>query len=387
MKEIILNLFKKNYKEDSEPRKKVYGKLSGIIGIGVNILLCSSKLIIGFISGSLAIMADALNNLSDTGASVISLVTLKLSMKPADKEHPFGHARIEYVSSLIISFLILLVGFEMISDSVNSFIEGVNIPEFKAVTIIVLALAVVLKLVLGLIQGRIGKIIDSSTLKASAIDSLLDSISTFAVLVSSIIIHYTKFYYLDAIVGLGVSALIMVAGIRILNETKNSILGEAPVDNTVSSIMKILEDYKDILGTHDLIVHNYGPGHTIVSFHAEVDGKGDIFLLHDTIDNVEKRLNEDLGIMCTIHLDPILKDDPVTDEYKESLIRVINKIDENLSMHDFRVVIGNTHTNLIFDIVLPFDSAFTPKEITEIIKQRVSEEMLNCFCVITVDRG
>lgn len=387
MKEIILNLFKKNYKEDSELRKKVYGKLSGIIGIGTNILLCTSKLIIGLISGSIAIMADALNNLSDTGASVISLVTLKLSMKPADKEHPFGHARIEYVSSLIISFLILLVGFEMISDSVTSFFEGVNIPEFKAVTLIVLALAVVLKLILGLIQGRIGRIIDSSTLKASSVDSLLDSISTLAVLISSIIIHYTEFYYLDAIVGLGVSVLIIVAGIRILNETKNSILGEAPVEDTVESIMSILEDYEDILGTHDLIVHNYGPGHTIVSFHAEVDGKGDIFLLHDTIDNVEKRLNEELGIMCTVHLDPILKDDPITDEYKAKLTEVISKIDKDLSIHDFRVVVGNTHTNLIFDVVLPFGSRLAPNEITEVIKERVSEEMLNCFCVITVDRG
>ena len=387
MKEIILNLFKKNYKEDSELRKKVYGKLSGIIGIGTNILLCTSKLIIGLISGSIAIMADALNNLSDTGASVISLVTLKLSMKPADKEHPFGHARIEYVSSLIISFLILLVGFEMISDSVTSFFEGVNIPEFKAVTLIVLALAVVLKIILGLIQGRIGRIIDSSTLKASSVDSLLDSISTLAVLISSIIIHYTEFYYLDAIVGLGVSVLIIVAGIRILNETKNSILGEAPVEDTVESIMSILEDYEDILGTHDLIVHNYGPGHTIVSFHAEVDGKGDIFLLHDTIDNVEKRLNEELGIMCTIHLDPILKDDPITDEYKAKLTEVISKIDKDLSIHDFRVVVGNTHTNLIFDVVLPFGSRLAPNEITEVIKERVSEEMLNCFCVITVDRG
>ena len=386
MKEIFLNLFKKNYKEESEPKKKVYGKLSGIIGIGANIILCTSKLIIGLLSGSIAIMADALNNLSDTGASVISLVTLKLSMKPADKEHPFGHARIEYVSSLIISFLILLVGFEMISDSVSSFFNGFNIPEFKLVTLIVLALAVVMKLILGLIQRKIGGIIDSSTLKASGVDSLLDSISTLAVLISSIIIHYTGFYYLDAIVGLGVSALIMVAGIRILNETKNSILGEAPVDDTVNSIMEILKDYDDILGTHDLIVHNYGPGHTIVSFHAEVDGKGDIFLLHDTIDNVEKRLSEELGIMCTIHLDPILKDDPITDNYKAELIDVIAKIDSSISIHDFRVVVGNTHTNLIFDVVLPFDAGFTPAEITEAIKARVSEEMTDCFCVITVDR-
>lgn len=387
MKEIILNLFKNNYKEQSETKKKLYGKLSGIIGIGANVILCTAKLIIGLLSGSIAIMADALNNLSDTGASVISLVTLRLSMKPADKEHPFGHARIEYVSSLIISFLILLVGFEMISDAVSSFINGFNIPEFKLITLIILALAVVMKLVLGLIQRKIGNVIDSSTLKASAIDSLLDSISTFAVLVSSIIIHYTDFYYLDAIVGLAVSALIMVAGIRILNETKNSILGEAPVDDTVSSIMEILKDYEDILGTHDLIVHNYGPGHTIVSFHAEVDGKGDIFLLHDTIDNIEKRLNEELGIMCTIHLDPILKDDPITDKYKAELVDVITKIDSAISIHDFRVVVGTTHTNLIFDVVLPFDSSFSPKEITEAIKERVGEEMKDCFCVITVDRG
>ena len=386
MKEIFLNLFKKNYKEESEPKKKLYGKLSGIIGIGANVILCTSKLIIGLLSGSIAIMADALNNLSDTGASVISLVTLRLSMKPADKEHPFGHARIEYVSSLIISFLILLVGFEMISDAVSSFINGFNIPEFKLVTLIVLALAVVMKLILGLIQRKIGNVIDSSTLKASAIDSLLDSISTFAVLVSSIIIHYTDFYYLDAIVGLGVSALIMVAGIRILNETKNSILGEAPVDDTVSSITEILKDYEDILGTHDLIVHNYGPGHTIVSFHAEVDGKGDIFLLHDTIDNVEKRLNEELGIMCTIHLDPILKDDPITDKYKADLVNVISKIDSTISIHDFRVVVGTTHTNLIFDVAVTDEFPLSDRDMCEYIEREVKKISPTYNTVITVDR-
>ena len=387
MKEIILNLFKKDYKEENEQQKKLYGRFSGILGIVVNVILCSSKLIIGLISGSIAIMADALNNLSDTGASIISIVTLKLSMKPADKEHPFGHARIEYVSSLIISFLILLVGFEMISDSLSSFINGITPPEFKVITLIILGAAILFKLILGLVQRKIGNIIDSSTLKASGVDSLLDSISTLAVLISSIIIHYTAFYYLDALVGLAVSALIIVAGIRILIDTKNSILGEAPVEDTVIAIMEILKDYDDILGTHDLIVHNYGPGHIIVSFHAEVDGNGDIFLLHDTIDNVEKRLSDELGIMCTIHLDPILKDDPITEEYKARLFEVITDIEENISIHDFRVVVGNTHTNLIFDVVLPFDARLGPQEIKEVITKRVSEKMENCFCVITVDRG
>ena len=387
MKELFFN-----YKKSSEScpitedKRIFYGKLAGVVGIITNICLSLSKLLIGLISGSLAIVADALNNLSDVGASVISVVTLKLSSKPADKEHPFGHARIEYVSSLIISFLILLVGFEMITDSIKSIISPSASGEITTVTVVVLSVAVAAKLLLGLFQMRTGRLVESSTIRASGQDSLLDSISTAAVLACSIIIKYTELYIIDSIVGLLVSLLIILAGIRILNETKNSILGEAPVEETINSIKEIVKSYPDVIGMHDLIVHNYGPGHFVASFHAEVDGKGDIFALHDTIDNIEKRLICELGILCTIHLDPILIGDPLTDELKALVERAVNEISPEIGIHDFRVVVGKTHTNLIYDLAVPFDIKLSDDQVKDAVSNEIQKTAPSCFSVITIDR-
>lgn len=388
MTKLLVKLFVKNSENTSDPSVRgAYGALSGFVGITTNILLSALKLVLGLLSGSLAIMADALNNLSDAGASVITLVSFRMSAKPADREHPFGHARIEYIASMAVSFLILLVGFEMISDSISSLISGGKPADTKIITLIMLGFAVVFKLWLAIFYHTVGKKIDSGTIKASGQDSLFDAISTFGVLVCSIIIKFTDWYILDAIVGIAVSILILVAGIRILNETKNNLLGEAPVEETVTGIKSIVDEYPEIIGIHDLMVHNYGPGHYIASFHAEVDGRRDIYLLHDKIDNVEKHIAEKLGILCTIHLDPILIGDPFVDELKAIATDAIGEICSDITLHDFRVVVGETHTNLIFDIVVPFEVEVKPSEIIKDIQEKIKAKNPTYFCVITVDKG
>lgn len=371
----------------NESRSK-FGALSGGVGIITNLLLAVLKLIFGLLTASVAIMADALNNLSDAGSSIVSLVSFKLSEKPADKDHPFGHARIEYVASMVVSFLILLVGFEMLSDSLGTII-GFNEsekPSFTTATFIILAISVVVKLLLALFYLKVAKKIDSSVIKASALDSLFDSVSTLAVLISSIVIKLTDITIIDSVVGLFVSVLILWAGIKTLNETKNSILGEAPVKETVNNILRIVKDYPEIIGTHDLIVHNYGPGHYIASLHAEVDGSGDFFTLHDIIDNVERRIGEELNILCTIHLDPINTNDELVNKYKSIVVSLAHEISEGIGIHDLRIVTGNTHTNLIFDVEIPFESEKSCNQIIKSLEEKMKEKCPECYCVITVDR-
>ncbi len=388
MTDLLIKLFVKNNKDVSNPKVRgAYGSLSGIVGILVNVLLSIVKLIAGFISGSLAVMADALNNLSDAGSAVITIVSFKISTKPADREHPFGHARIEYIASMIVSFLILLVGFEMIVDSINALTGGGKINEMSTLTLIMLSAAIVMKLWLAIFYRKIGKKIDSGTVRAAAQDSLFDAISTSGVLISAIIIKFTEWVILDAIVGIIISIMIIIAGIRILNETKNNLLGEAPIAETVAQIKTIVERFPEIIGMHDLLVHNYGPGRSIASFHAEVDGRGDIYLLHDVIDRVEKEIKNELNIPCTIHLDPLLLGDPMIDELRYIVQAKVAEISADITIHDFRVVAGNSHTNLIFDIVLPFEMKAPISEYIDEIQNKINTVNPTYFCVITVDRG
>ena len=390
MTEKILNLFisKKN-RENEADKRKAYGSVTSAIGIGGNILLATIKLIAGLLSASVAIMADAFNNLSDAGSSLITLISFKLSSKPADKDHPFGHARMEYIASMVVSFIILLVGFELFSSS-GKLLLGITESEAKALTlvpIIILSVSIALKLLLGIFYLRAAKIIDSSVIKAAAMDSFSDTLSTTAVLVSTIVIKLTDWYMIDAIVGIAVSVLIIVAGLKILNETKNALLGEAPVEETVDAIKKVVARYPAVIGIHDLMVHNYGPKNFIASLHAEVDGKDDIYELHDMIDNVERQIKNELGILCTIHMDPIVTDDETCNELRSFLIETMSELGYNYDVHDFRVVVGNTHTNLIFDIVVPFDVKISEGEIVETVSRAVNKKRNECFCVITVDRG
>jgi cation diffusion facilitator family transporter len=290
---------------------------------------------------------------------------------------------------MIVSFIILFVGAELLIDSGKTLLglgEAAR-ADITSVTIIILVSSILLKLLLGFFYRSIAKKIDSTVVKAAAADSFSDTISTLAVLVSSIIIKLTNIYIIDAIVGIAVSVPIIIAGTKILIETKDILLGEAPIDETVKSIEDVIAEFPDIIGIHDLIVHNYGPQKFFASFHAEVDGKKDIYYLHDMIDNAERKINEELMISCTIHMDPIVTDDENVNELRKFLKETLKKNNLELSIHDFRTVIGNTHTNLIFDVVLPFDHPLSEDEVKEKISSAVRNKQENYYCVITVDRG
>ena len=390
MTNLLAKIFIKNSSNTTDPTvRKNYGTLSSIVGITVNFILAAFKMLAGLLSGSVAIIADAFNNLCDSGTSVITLISFKISSKPADKEHPFGHARIEYIASMIVSFIILLVGAELLLDSGKTLLgigEAKN-TDITYVTIIILAVSILLKLWLGLFYRKIAKTIDSTVIAAASADSFSDSFATAAVLASSIVIKITNWVILDAIVGIAVSIPIIIAGLKILNETKDILLGEGPVDETVKDIERIIAEFPDIIGIHDLMVHNYGPNRFVASLHAEVDGKKDIYYLHDMIDNAERSINEELQITCTIHMDPIVTDDENVIELKSFLIETMRENGLDLPIHDFRTVIGQTHTNMIFDVVLPFDHPMTADEVKEKIISAVKAKRANCYCVIVVDRG
>lgn len=391
MTDLLARIFVKNYNHPDDPTvRKSYGTLSSFVGIGLNVILSVVKLVVGLLTASSAIMADALNNCSDAGASIITLVSFKLSSKPADRDHPFGHARIEYIASLIVSFIILLVGFETLfsSFSVLFGFEEAAPTNFTVASLVIIAVSILFKVWLSFFYFKVGKRIDSAVIRASGVDSLMDAISTTAVLVSAVIIRMTDLQIIDTVMSIIVASLIIVAGVRILNETKNSLLGEAPVDEQIESIKRIIEEYPDIVDIHDLMIHNYGPNHYFSSLHAEVDGSKDIFKLHDMIDTVEKRIQTELSILCTIHLDPIVTDDETLNELKSFLIGAISEdVSADITVHDFRAVIGETHTNLIFDIMLPFESKFSSDEAVRRISEAVAKRRGNVFCVITVDRG
>ncbi len=364
------------------------GLITSIVGVFINVLLAAIKLAAGLLSGSIAIVADALNNLSDAGASVVTFFSFKISSKPADRDHPFGHARFEYVCSMIVSFLILLVGFELMVESVSGLINKELLHlDMPILTFSILGASIFFKILLGIFDLKVAKRIDSTVIKASGIDSFSDAVSTTAVLVSTIVIYLTDLWFIDGIVGIIVSVLIIIAGIRILNETKNSLLGEAPVEEVTDSIKQIVAECPEILGVHDMLVHNYGPRHYFSSFHAEVDGAEDIYLLHDKIDNVERRINEELGILCTIHMDPIVTNDETVNELRNFTGEAVKSVVPQADIHDFRTVVGVTHTNLIFDLVLPFEIKGNIEEIKRNIEAEIQKQRNDCYCVITVDRA
>ena len=385
MTELLCKLFVKNAQDVKNPVvRSAYGTLSSIVGIVLNLLLFAGKFLIGTISGSISIRADAINNLTDAASQIVSLISFRIAAKPADRDHPFGHARIEYVASMIVSMLILIIGYQLMRDSIEKLLHPENI-VFRWVTVLVLSISILVKLWLGLFNRRIGKKIDSEVLRATMTDSLSDAGATFAVLVSTLVFHWTGFDP-DAYMGIVVAVLILIAGIRILNDTKNSILGGAPEPETVEAIVRIIESYPEALGIHDMMVHSYGPGTTMASIHVEVDGAANVFDTHDAIDRMEKQLYTDAGIHATIHLDPIETRDPVVNELRERVKGILADMDERLHMHDFRMVPGSTHSNLIFDVVVPFEINVDQAEIKRQIDDRV-REINPAFCtVITFDR-
>ena len=385
MTEFIFKLFVKGYdgSESAEMRRKC-GSAVAVIGMVMNMLLAAIKLFAGIISGAISITADALNNLSDAGSQVVSLISFRISSKPADRDHPFGHARIEYVASMIVSFLVLTVGFELFSESVGKIFTPLPV-DYSVLVLVILGISILGKLWLYFFGRTAAKKLKSECLRATAADSLSDAAATLAVLAAGIISRLTGFNA-DAYMGIAVAVLIFIAGIKILNDTKNSILGSAPEPEVVEGIAKVAKEYPEILGIHDMVVHNYGPGNTIASFHAEVDGSANVFYTHDAIDNLEKRLYQEMGVRATVHMDPIVTDDERVSELRERVLFAMKELDERFGIHDFRFVEGDTHTNLIFDLTVPFEVRESDREIKERVSLKVSEIGANYFAVVTVDR-
>lgn len=372
----------KNYM-DAEVRKK-YGMLAGIVGIILNIILAIGKFIAGVLSGAISIMADAFNNLSDAGASIVSLAGFCLSDKKPDSDHPFGHGRMEYISGLIVSFLIIVMGFELGKESVNKIIHPQPV-DTGVVAIVILIVSIVVKLYMHFYNRVYGKRINSSAMKATAVDSLSDTIATTVVLIALIISRYTG-VNIDGYAGLVVSLFIFYAGIRSVKDTIDPLLGQAPDPDFVQSIRDIVATYPEIVGIHDLIVHDYGPGRRIISLHGEVSEDGNIVELHEVIDTCERELTEKLGCMATIHMDPITINDARVDAFKVEILKKIKEFDSKVTIHDFRVVDGPGRTNIIFDAVLPNGSKITEKQLKAKLNKIIEELPGNCAGVITIDR-
>lgn len=385
MTELLCKWFVRDRESINDPSvRRRYGTLVSVVGILVNLILSAGKMAAGVLTGAVSITADAVNNLSDAASQIVSLISFKLAAKPADRGHPFGHARIEYVASMAVSFLVLLVGFELLKSSVDKIFH----PEktvFSMVSAVILAVSVLAKLWLCLFNRRVARKINSSVMRATAADSLSDAGATAAVLVSSIILRLTGLD-IDAYIGIAVAVLIMIAGIKILGEAKNLIIGEAPDEDIVKAIRTIVGEYPEALGVHDLTVHNYGAGTVIASLHIEVDGAVDVFRTHDVVDNIEKRLCTDLGIRCTIHMDPIVTDDAEVSATRERVAAAVRALDETWSIHDFRFVRGDSHTNLIFDLVVPFECRLSEDDIRQQVEKMAKTLDPNYFTVITVDR-
>ena len=383
MTELLSRLFVKNHQDAQNPAvRTAYGTMVSITGIIVNLILFAAKFLVGTLFGAISIVGDAVNNLSDAGTQIISLISFRIAAKPADREHPFGHARIEYVTSMIVSFLVMLVGFELLKSSVSQIFSPER-PDSSPIAIIVLIGSMLCKLWLGLFNRTIGKRIDSSVMRATAADSLSDVFATGAVLVATVLpmIFADMKWNPDAYMGVIVAALIIVAGFRILNESKNAILGEAPSEEIVKQITDVVDKYEGALGIHDMVVHNYGPGRIIASLHIEVDGSIDVFETHDMIDTIEKELREACGIEATIHMDPIVTDDEQVTALRQKTAEAVQKIHPSMQIHDFRFVAGATHTNLIFDVVVPFEVKMSEAEVKSAVAEKV-KEIDPTYCVV-----
>lgn len=389
MTELLCRLFVRDRQNVNDPEvRRRYGMVVSLVAISLNILLFAGKFVIGkYIALSIAIYADAMNNLADAGSSLISLVSFRIASKPADRKHPFGHARIEYVTSMIVAFLVLHTGLDVLTESIGKLTAGTSDTTYSVWSVVVLGAAIAAKLWLCLFNRKIGKRINSSIMKANAADSLSDALSTSGVLVATLLLYFfPSLWFIDAAVGLIVAAVIIWSGIKIFNETKNSILGEAPEEGVVESITEIVSEYEGALGVHDMFLHGYGPGKYMVSLHVEVDGSTDVFESHDMIDNIEKAIRDRLGYICTIHLDPIVTDDEQVNELRAKTGELVQQIDPRLRIHDFRFVAGQTHTNLIFDIAAPFEVKLTDDELIDAAAGQVASLGENYFAVVTVDR-
>ncbi len=386
MTKLLIKLFIKDADINTQKGRELYGRLAGAVGIICNLLLSVMKLIIGTISNSVSITADATNNISDAGSSIVTLVGFRLSGKPADKDHPYGHARIEYISSLIISFLILLIGCSIFKESVTKIFN----PEeslFNIATVIVLVASILVKLWLSVFNKFLGKQINSKALEATAIDSRNDVITTAAVLLASVISHFTGFN-LDGYMGVIVSVFIFISGINLVKETLDPLLGQPPTKEMYETIENKILSYNNVLGVHDLMVHSYGPNTYFASAHIEMDAKIDVLICHDIMDLIERDFKKDLNIHLVVHLDPTILDSPEINELKEMVNDIICGIDRELTFHDFRVVVGEENKNVLFDVVVPPEYNYSDEELEKIISEKISEVSNGkIFTVLVIDHS
>ena len=382
---LLSKLFIKDRTDTQSPSvRQSYGMLCGAVGIFLNLCLFTGKFIAGLISNSIAITADAFNNLSDAGSSIITLIGFRMAGQKPDPDHPFGHGRIEYISGLLVAVIILLMGLELLKSSFTKILHPDEL-SFSPIILVILIVSILVKCYMYFYNHSLGKRFDSSAMLATATDSLSDVLATSAVLISTLVAHFSGLS-IDGWCGIVVAALVLWAGIQAARDTISPLLGQPPAPEFVQRIEEIVLSSPVVQGIHDLIVHDYGPGRVMISLHAEVPAHGDIMALHDEIDNIEQRLRRELGCAATIHMDPIVTDDKLTAETRERVAQLVRGIDEHITIHDFRMVTGPTHTNVIFDAVVPFKFRLSDHEVEQEIQAAVKRLDSSYFAVVQIDR-
>ena len=379
----LVRRFIKNYQDtkDANVRTNV-GKLSGIVGIFSNLFLFVIKFVIGTIVHSVSIQADGVNNLTDAGSNIISILSFHLANKPADKDHPFGHERTETIASLFVGILILVLGFETAKESISKVIHPGSI-DFRIASVIILLISIIVKFWMYAYNKKLSKTYDSSLLEATALDSISDVCGTTAVLVSTLLSPVLHFN-LDGYMGIVVSGIILYGAYGLLRDMINSLIGEAPDPELVHNIVDRIMAHPAILGVHDMMLHNYGPNKIFASAHVEVDSSKDIFETHDHIDNIEREVKENMNIDLVLHMDPVKVNDLETELYRAKVVEAIHQIDPKWGFHDFRIVSGPTHVNLVFDLVIPFEEKYTQEEIEEMLLKHIESDK-KIYLVLTID--
>lgn len=386
MVSLLARFFIKDRNNVSSPAvRQAYGILCGAVGIALNIILFAGKFFAGILSNSIAVTADAFNNLSDAGSSLITLVGFKMAGQKPDPNHPFGHGRIEYLSGLFVSIAILIMAFELIRSSFDKIIHPQAI-DFSPLTIIILLVSITVKIYMALYNKAISRKINSAAMNATAMDSLSDTLATTVVLIATVIGHYTNLL-IDGYCGVLVGLFILYAGYSAAKDTISPLLGQPPQPEFVKNVETIVTGYEHVLGIHDMIVHDYGPGRVMLSLHAEVPADGNMLVLHDMIDNIEHQLHDELGCEAVIHMDPVIINDSQTNELKNKVDELLKSTYPEIHFHDFRIVKGPTHVNIIFDIVIPFDYAKNDEEVTDFLKKEINKINSTYFAVIQVDRA
>lgn len=381
--DFLVRRFIKNYQDtkDANVRTSV-GELSGIVGILNNLFLFVIKFVIGTIVHSVSIQADGVNNLTDAGSNIISILSFHLSNKPADKDHPFGHERTETIASLFVGILILVLGFETAKESISKVIHPGSI-DFRLASVIILLVSIIVKFWMYTYNKKLSKTYDSSLLEATALDSISDVCGTTAVLVSTLLSPVLHFN-LDGYMGIVVSGIIIYGAYGLLRDMINSLIGEAPDPELVHNIVDMIMAHPAILGVHDMMIHNYGPNKIFASAHVEVDSSKDIFETHDHIDNIEREVKENMNIDLVLHMDPVKVNDPETEMYRAKVVDAIHQIDSKWGFHDFRIVSGPTHVNLVFDLVIPFEEKYTQEEIEAMLLKHIQSDK-KIYLVLTID--